>query len=374
MVINSQSRVPPLTQLYVYVTDACNCSCQHCWIFSGFGAAKKKTTHHLAPDIFEAAVAEARPLGLSSVKWTGGEPTIHPDLPALLRLQKKLGLSGRLETNGLEVTPALAKLLRESGVTTVAVSLDGSTPETHDAIRGIRGAYRRALRGVRYLLEAGFKPQLIMTLMAPNIGELDGLLELALKLGVGSVKFNLVQPTLRGKEIHAEGKALEVEDFLNLNKRLEKELRPRYPFPISFDIPLAFRPLARIMSGEACSVCGIKTILGLLAEGSYALCGIGENLPELVFGRAGKGELNDIWGKHPALRQIRHDLPNRLKGVCGRCLMASLCLGSCVAQNYYRSRDLLGAFWFCEIAERRGFFPNSRLSPNSLKKNLTPSQ
>jgi len=357
------TQAPPLGDLYVYVTDLCNCSCKHCWIVPTELAGRRSAEHFLSPDTFAAAVLEALPLGLRSVKWTGGEPTIHPDFGALLRIQKAHDLRGRLETNGLEVTPDLARLLGECGVKHVSVSLDGSSPATHDAIRGVRGAHHRALLGVRNLVAAGFKPQLIMSLMAENVGELEDLLALAAEVGAGSVKLNIVQPTLRGEAMHSSGAALSVAAFLGLNRRLD-ELRSRYTFPIFFDVPLVFRPLKQLMAGDGCSICGIKTILGLLADGSYALCGIGENLPELVFGKAGAGELGRIWRESPALLQIRDGLPAKLKGVCGRCLLKSMCLGSCVAQNYYRSHDLLGAFWFCEQAEEAGLFPESRLIPH----------
>jgi SynChlorMet cassette radical SAM/SPASM protein ScmF len=351
----------PLSQLYVYVTNRCNCSCRHCWIFAGRGGDPKKTYSDLDPSVFEAALTEAEPLGLNSIKWTGGEPTIHPRFEALLAIQKKHGLSGRMETNGLEVSPELARLLAESGVRHVSVSVDGSTPETHDAIRGVKGSYRRMLEGVRNLVAVGYQPQLILSLMTDNAPEIEGLLKMALKVGAGSVKFNLVQPTLRGEDLHAHGQTLPVSELIAIHQRLEREFRPRYPFPILMDIPMAFRPLGEIMDGNACSLCGIKSILGLLADGTYALCGIGENLPELVLGPAGKGELSRIWGEHPILQQVRRGLPAELKGICSRCLMAKVCLGACVAQNYYRSKDLMGAFWFCEAAEEQGIFPKERL-------------
>ena len=65
------------------------------------------------------------------------------------------------------------------------------------------------------------------------------------------------------------------------------------------DIPAAFRPLGEYLDGDGGGVCGIRGILGLLADGSYALCGIGEHVPELVFGRAGEGRLERIWPRTP---------------------------------------------------------------------------
>jgi|WetSurMetagenome_2_1015567.scaffolds.fasta_scaffold00316_24 SynChlorMet cassette radical SAM/SPASM protein ScmF len=355
------NQVPALSQLYVYVTNVCNCACKHCWIIPEVHPSKKAATWFLPLELMKAAIEEAKPLGLSSIKWTGGEPTIHPDFPALLELQHKYQLKGRLETNGMEVSRALAELLFASGIYHIAVSLDGALPETHDSIRGIRGAHRRTLKGFKNLVEVGFRPQVIMSLMMDNLGELDELLTLAEIIGAGSVKLNLIQPTLRGLEIHHEGRSLSVAKVLELNRRLACELRSRHAFPIFLDIPMAFRSIDEMLDANLSSVCGIKTILGLLADGSYALCGIGENLPELVFGVAGLGELDRIWRENPLLLKIRHDLPGELEGVCGRCLMKKACLGSCLAQNYYRERDIKSAFWFCDQAAQEGFFPQARL-------------
>jgi radical SAM protein with 4Fe4S-binding SPASM domain len=112
--------------------------------------------------------------------------------------------------------------------------------------------------------------------------------------------------------------------------------------------------------GSGCSICGIYGILGVLANGSYALCGIGETVPELVFGHASKDALSDVWSGNPVLREIREGLPRRLGGICGNCLMKGVCLGSCIAQNYYRDRDLWAPNWYCVEAHRGGLFPESR--------------
>jgi SynChlorMet cassette radical SAM/SPASM protein ScmF len=355
MVSQPPAGLPALAQLYVYVTDACNCSCIHCWIVS----EKAGAINFLPPEVLEAAIQEALPLGLNALKWTGGEPTIHPEFPRLLAIQKEHALEGRMETNGLRLTPALAGLLKDSGVTHISVSLDGAHAETHDAIRGVRGAYEKALAGIGFLVEAGYHPQIIMSLVRRNVSELEEMLALSARVGAGSVKFNLVQPSLRGEVLHEAGGALPVAELITLYQRVQHELRPRFGFRIYFDIPLAFLPLSSLLANGA-STCGIKNILGLLADGSYALCGIGVNLPEMVFGRADQGQLAQIWGYNEVLVKIRTALPSGLTGICGSCLMKAECLGSCVAQNYHDTGDLTADFWFCRAAFAEGLFPGSR--------------
>jgi SynChlorMet cassette radical SAM/SPASM protein ScmF len=355
------SSIPVLGELYVYATNGCNCACQHCWIVPEDSGNAGRPVHFLDPQVFAAAVREARPLGLSSVKWTGGEPTIHPHFDRLLNIQKEHGLSGRLETNGMQVTAELALLLRDCGVAGVSVSLDGATARTHDALRNVSGGFERTLAGIGNLVKAGYRPEIIMSLMRANVSELEALLDLAVEKGAGAVKLNIIQPTLRGAALHNVGDDLSIEEILALNQRLQNELQPRYDLPIFLDVPMAFRPLGHLVEGEGLSSCGILGILGLLADGYYALCGVGEHIPELVYGQAGVGRLAEIWSGHPLLRELREGLPNDLQGVCGQCLMKKVCLGSCVAMNYQQGQGLLAPYWFCERAYAERLFPESRL-------------
>jgi SynChlorMet cassette radical SAM/SPASM protein ScmF len=361
-----EAPTPQLREFFVYLTNYCNCSCRHCWIVPGPASSGEKPRLSLSPQVFKAALCEGTPLGLSSLKWTGGEPTIHPHFQDLLRMQRDYGISGRLETNGMEITPALARLLVDCRTTRVAVSIDGACADTHDQIRQLPGAHRRALKGFGNLTEAGFKPQIIMTLMRSNFREVEALLDLARRCGAGSVKLNIVQPTLRGKELHDHGTASPLKELLQLERRLDQELRREFAFPIFLDIPPAFRSLTSMIKEKKLGACGVKSSLGLLADGSYALCGIGENVAAMVFGKAGNGELHRIWHKNPVILQLRENLPRKLRGICGRCLFKSLCQGTCVAQNYYRTADLFAPFWFCEAAVKEGLFPQNRLvSENS---------
>jgi hypothetical protein len=48
--------------------------------------------------------------------------------------------------------------------------------------------------------------------------------------------------------------------------------------------------------------------------------------------------------------------------------MKEICLGNCLAQNYYRSKSLWEPFWFCEEALRQGLFPNTRIVQNRLTR------
>jgi SynChlorMet cassette radical SAM/SPASM protein ScmF len=233
---------------------------------------------------------------------------------------------------------------------------------TCDFMRGVPGAFRAGQAAVRMLSAAGLAPQIIMTVMRENAAQVEAMIRLAEHLGAGSVKFNIVQPTGRGERVHGSQAGLDVPALVALGRRVDRELAAATKLALIFDCPSAFRPLARIAAEGGSGTCGILGILGVISTGHYALCGIGEQLSEMVFGTVEEGTLGGIWRKHPVLARLRAGLPRSLQGVCGRCLHRRQCQGSCIAQNYYRTGSLWAAYWMCEEAEAAGLFPLSRLS------------
>jgi SynChlorMet cassette radical SAM/SPASM protein ScmF len=350
----------PLNTIYFYLTEGCNLACRHCWIapkFQGGG----KSYPALPKELFQSIIQQAKPLGLSSVKLTGGEPLLHPQIGELLDIVRKEELGLIVETNGVLCTPALAKDLASCKNPFVSVSLDGADAETHEWMRGVSGSFEAALNGVRNLVAAGLRPQVIMSIVRRNREQIERVVRLAESLGAGSVKFNLVQPTARGEVMHENGETLTIEELVELGAWVENRLSDSAKIGLFYSHPAAFRPMSKMFGdGQGCGVCGIFGIIGVLANGSYALCGIGETVPELVFGHAARDSLSDIWANNAVLHELREGLPKRIEGVCSDCVMKGICLGSCVAQNYYSSKNLWAGFWYCEQAEKQGLFPDSR--------------
>ncbi len=314
----------------------------------------------LPVEVFETAVREAKPLGLTGVKLTGGEPLMHPHFLRLLEITRQADLGVTVETNGLLCTSQVAAEIAKSSKKSVSVSIDGADAVTHEWVRGVKGSFEAACQAVRNLVAADIHPQVIFSVMRGNVHQVEAIVSLAEQLGAASVKFNVVQPTARGEKLHQQNETLEVNELIALNRRVESELAPSTRLSLIFDLPLAFRTLSCI-SSNGCGICGIISILGVIPSGHYALCGIGEQVPELVFGEVGVDALKTVWCENPTLNAIRAGLPNQIGGVCAECLMKYRCLGSCIAQNYYRTHSLWSPFWFCEQAEATGLFPATRL-------------
>ena len=358
----TERREYSLNQIYFYLTEGCNLACRHCWI-----APKHQAGDHIYPslplELFRSIIEQAKLLGLCAVKLTGGEPLLHPEIREILEVVRSEELRLTVETNGVLCTPELAESMAKCKNTAMSVSIDGADAETHEWVRGVPGCFEEALAGVRNLVNAGIKPQIIMSIMRRNSDQMEAVVRLAESLGAGSVKFNLVQPTARGEKMHADGETLTIEKLVELGRWVEDGLSASAALNLIYSHPVAFHPMGRMFGNNEgdCGRCGIFGILGVLGNGSYALCGIGETVPELVFGHAKDDLLKDVWENTPVLNELREGLPERLNGICADCLMKGTCLGYCVAQNYYSVGNLWGPLWYCEEARKAGLFPEARL-------------
>ena len=354
--------VPALKMFYLYLSAGCNLHCRHCWITPTFVQGKPVPAECLDFDLLKTAVAEAKPMGLSSAKLTGGEPTLHPQFRAVVDFLTAQGLDLSMETNGTRIDRDLAvHLVSKTNLRRVAVSLDSPDAAEHDRFRGVPGAFDDAVRGIGHLVAAGLRPQIIMSVYRGNLERIDGLIELALELGAVSVKFNPVTQSGRGAEMHRQGQGLDFDEWLALIRRVRGPLRERYPIHLNAMVPPAMSTVKELLryGGEGAG-CHVRHILGILGTGEIALCGIGRNIPELCFGKLGRDSLREVWMNHPVLRQMRQDLAGPFPGVCGDCLHAGRCMTHCLAQNYEANGQLVSPSPLCAEAVRRGVFPATR--------------
>ena len=356
-----------LKQIYFYVTKGCNLRCRHCWVEPKY-QNNNVSKAEISTDLFASIIEQPIPLGLTRIKLTGGEPLLHSKISDLIYIIHNFNLELTVETNGLLCTPDVANQITRCKKSFVSVSLDGSTEDVNDSIRGVKGSFKKTLNGIKSLVDAGIQPQIIMTLMRKNSHQVESLIDLAKTVGAGSVKFNAVQPTARGEKMHKAGETLSIDELIRLGSHIETELIPSFDILIYPHHPPAFQPLSRLLGdwSKPAGVCGIRSIIGVLADGSYALCGIGETVSELVFGHAAVDPLNEIWHENQTIIELREGLPGKLEGVCSQCLMVSRCLGNCIAQNYYTNHSLWAPYWYCHQASEAGLFPETRKRPQKL--------
>ena len=187
----------PVTLVF-FVTSRCNLRCSHCFYWQEIN---KSSDRELSIDeIQKISRSFSRPLYLS---LTGGEPFLRKDLFEIIKVfhagcgTREVGIA----TNGTlrETTVKTVLSLVENGFLanlSIQVSLDG-LETTHDRIRGVKGAFRKALATVKELsrLQKHY-PQLslstCLSVQKQNLSELREYVEYLLPLRI-PLRFNIVR-------------------------------------------------------------------------------------------------------------------------------------------------------------------------------------
>ncbi|MBI2346111.1 MAG: methyltransferase domain-containing protein [Deltaproteobacteria bacterium] len=183
-----------LDECWFHLNDECNLACRHCLVSSS-----PKGSAGLPPEQILKLADEALTLGAERFYFTGGEPFLRLDLPALLKyLALDRGVEVIVLTNALllnaDLVESLRSLPRER--CKFQISLDGATAQTNDSLRG-KGTFHRILEGIRTIARAGFATSITAVVLPSNLAELPQLAELARSVGAESL--HLMWPHRRGR-------------------------------------------------------------------------------------------------------------------------------------------------------------------------------
>jgi MoaA/NifB/PqqE/SkfB family radical SAM enzyme len=179
------------------VTRSCNLACGHCRA----SALRGPYPGELGTEKCLQLLDEIASVGKPVIILTGGEPLLRADIYDIAAYGNSLGLRMVLATNGTFVTEAVAKKLIDSGIRRVSISLDGPDADSHDAFRGVPGAFNEALAGIEAMKKAGLEFQINTTITQANLTQIKEIHDLAHRLGAAAHHIFLLVPTGRGKEL-----------------------------------------------------------------------------------------------------------------------------------------------------------------------------
>ena len=156
--------------------------------------------------------------------YLGGESFIRQDFLELVEYTIAQDMGVMINTNGWFIDSNMAHLLKKLGVFYVRVSIDGATEKTHDAIRGVKGSYKKAITAIENLKNANIPfVSIAPTVMKDNVHEMGELIDLAFNLQVSEIQLVQVADTGRADQKHL----LTVKDVLTL-KEIVNEKKNRY--------------------------------------------------------------------------------------------------------------------------------------------------
>ncbi|MDF1513828.1 MAG: radical SAM protein [Anaerolineae bacterium] len=344
-------------------TVACNLACVHCRASAQTAPEVDELTTEQVFTLIDQLVVLGRPIFIIS----GGEPLMRPDLYEIAAYGTKQGLRVAVSPNGTLITPHVVEQLKKAGVRRISVSIDGSTDQRHDMVRGTSGAFRAAMDGLIACRQNGLDFQLNTTVMRQTRDDLSAIRDLAVRIGAVAWHVFMLVPTGRGK-IDDEVTPQEYEDIL----QEIYEMSQSSPVPIRVTCgPHFMRIVAQNKRVDQKQPNLVKTrqngrpglhpghldstTKGCLAGDGYCFISYrGDVMPcgyfPVVAGNILEQPLSEIYAQSilfQALRDVDH-----FDGKCGFCEFRRLC-GGCRARAYSLTGNYLAEEPYCIYQPRK---------------------
>ena len=343
-------------QIVWNITKACNFKCIHCYENAG-----KKADDELTTDEIIEGIDKLSRLGVASIAFSGGEPTVHPGIIDLIKLASEDGMYVSMASNGFKTAKIEhAKEFADAGLLFVQISLDGLNPETHDNFRGVPNSWNRAVQSIKNFLELGVFVEVSTTVTQENYDEIPGMIDFMRELGVEWFMLYNFIPTGSGSEVRdldltpkqrnellkliyeENGKGnmqilSTTPQFADVAVSMESDsnLVPTHFFNPEYTNP-AMKELADFVGG-----CGAgRFYMSVEPNGDMFPCVFFPHDDVLKLGNIKYADLEDMWCNNELLLQLRNK--DLLASHCGVCESRYIC-GGCRARAYaYNDGDYLG--------------------------------
>ena len=313
-------RFPVLSE--IALTYRCTHRCAFCYADArARGSRRTEMTTTQVRAVIDRIRDEAK---VPTISFTGGEPTVRPDLPELISYARGKGMRVNLITNGFKCArPEYVGRLAAAGLHSAQVSLEAPQAEVHDAITGRAGSFARTVRGARNLRAAGIHTHTNTTICPDNRSCLVELVDfVADELQHEYLSLNVVIRT--GTAVAQSGPATTV-DYSEVGEIMEPVIaraRQRGVRLVWYSpVPLCiFNPIVAGLGSNSCAA----------ADGLLSVAPNGDVLPCSSFER-GIGNLlrqpfERVWHTRTARYWRRKEF---LPPVCAECELQRICCGAC---------------------------------------------
>lgn len=148
--------------LNIYLTQACNLRCKHCFMLSGV-----KLDNELGAEQWKEILRDFKSIGGENVTFTGGEPLMNPAFEDIVKYASSIGLSVTILTNGLLWTDKLIDSLY-GHVNQIQISLDGINEQTNASVRG-KGVFNKVVENIIKIANRGYRTSVATTFTLENL-------------------------------------------------------------------------------------------------------------------------------------------------------------------------------------------------------------
>lgn len=304
------------------VTRACALACKHCRAVAQPRSHPEELSHEEALALIDDLAALNPPM----LVLTGGDPMMRSDLLELIRHASGKGLHVALSPAATaRLIHADFQALKEAGVKSMSLSLDGASEATHDAFRGVPHTFERTLQAARMAKEAGIHLQVNTTITRSTLGEFDAFVELMKSMEPGMWSVFLLVPTGRAS-LDEMPSAEQVEEIWKRLAQVSREV----PFGVKTTEGHHFRRVAMQEARASGAMPARKAVPTRDGKGIMFISHTGDIQPSgflpMTAGNVRTSDVGEIYRNHELFVKLRDD--NALHGKCGRCEYRTVCGGS----------------------------------------------
>ena len=320
------------------ITRRCNLKCIHCYAH----AKDQVFDNELTTDEGKNLIDDLSQYKVPVLLLSGGEPTIRKDLPELAAYAIEKGMRAVISTNGTLITQQMARVLKDIGLSYVGISLDGME-KIHDRFRGVKGAYRAALEGIKNCQDAGIKVGLRFTINKFNVAEIENIFNLLEDMDIPRACFYHLVYAGRGSKLveedltHDETRKA-VDLIMDLTKKLHDKGKEKEILTVDnhADGPYIYLRLLKEDPKRAAEVLELLK----MNEGNNSGRGIGciswdgevyadQFWRHHSFGNVQKRPFSEIWTdtSEPLMKKLK-EKKKYVKGRCAKCRWLDVCAGN----------------------------------------------
>ncbi len=326
---------PRLRYVILELGLRCNLRCLHC----ASGAGKPRPRELELAD-WERVVEDLVALDCSAVDLMGGEVLQSPLLSPVGSLLQEARIAWGILSNGWLLDAKRADALLRLGCRGFGISLDGAVAATHDALRGRRGSFQRALSALEVVAKLDLKPTnraVLTSVSAKNLGELPAMGEL-LSHRFPGVRWQLNLCSAEAPRFPASLRA-DAQAFARLRDFISDARRTgRYDLNVSASHDLGYfvdEPALHDYRWEGCPA-GIQHA-GIQSDGLVKGCLLLD--ASFGVGRVTERRLAEIWRDEEVMARYRAVRVEDLGEGCRDCVWGAVCRGGCTAQSVAYTGD-----------------------------------
>lgn len=319
--------------VYWEVTQSCALACTHCRA----SAVLQRNPWELSTQEAQALLRQITEFGgeaLPHLVLTGGDPLQRPDIFELIAYARSLGLSVSITPAGtMALTDKIIEQLHTAGISSIALSLDGSTPSRHDTFRGVPGSFEWTKAAAQAIVARNIPLQVNTLVSAQTLDDISNIYKEVCTWGITRWALFFLITTGRGSQL-AEVTPAQSEQLLQWVGGLARN--PTTPFLLKTTEAHHYRrilvqTLRQRLSEEAILATPAGRGFGIRdGNGIVFISHIGQVFPSgflpLCTGNVRKTPLPEIYRNSSLFRALRD--PNKLQGKCGACPFRLICGGS----------------------------------------------